>query len=177
MYFLACDCANITVIVKNNASIYQNSTEGFYGVSEKINGQATWVLYRKAIWYSGESANVWVIGDLSEIGTLTGGIFSSGKNGRFSCPYEATNVIEFFKGIDSAIELDLSNDITIQCTTTLQGESKPRWSRGSVLSSHARGQRFKPRSRQYLFIRRSLSWFGLASTPVESLPNLTPPSC
>ena len=55
--------------------------------------------------------------------------------------------------------------------------SKPRWSRGSVPSSHARGQRFKPRSRQYLFIRRSLSWFGLASTPVESLPNLTPPSC
>ena len=53
-------------------------------------------------------------------------------------------------------------------------ESKPRWSRGSVPSSHARGQRFKPWSRQYLFIRRSLSWFGLASTPVESLPNLNP---
>ena len=52
--------------------------------------------------------------------------------------------------------------------------SKKTWSRGSVPSSHARGQRFKLWSRQYLFIRRSLSWFGLASTPVESLPNLNP---
>ena len=33
----------------------------------------------------------------------------------------------------------------------VKGRSKPRWSRGSVPSSHARGQRFKPRSRQYLF--------------------------
>ena len=55
--------------------------------------------------------------------------------------------------------------------------SKPRWSWGSVPSSHAIGQWFEPRSRQYYFIRRSLSWFGLASTPVESLPNFTPPSC
>ena len=56
-----------------------------------------------------------------------------------------------------------------------------RWSRSldglsrrSVPSSHARRQRFKPWSRQYLLIRRSLSWFGLASTPAESLPNLNP---
>jgi hypothetical protein len=56
----------------------------------------------------------------------------------------------------------------------LYKKSKPRWSRGSVPSSHARGQRFKPRSRQYLFIQRSLSWFWLASTPVESLPILNP---
>ena len=41
----------------------------------------------------------------------------------------------------------------------------------AFLSSHARGQQFEPQSRQYLF---TLTEFGLASTPVESLPNLNP---
>ena len=55
--------------------------------------------------------------------------------------------------------------------TTDTQQSTPRQSRGSVPSSHARGQRIELRSRQYLF---KLSWFGLASTPVESLPILNP---
>ena len=31
-----------------------------------------------------------------------------------------------------------------------------------------------PEAGSIYFIRRSLSWFGLASTPAESLPNLNP---
>ena len=110
MYVLGCGCTNITVKVKNYWSHQEYTKEGSYEVSEKIKGQATWVLhskYSKAIWYSGQSANEWVIGDLSDIGTLKGEIFSSGKNGTFSCPYEATNII-----------------YTIQCTTTPQGNKE-----------------------------------------------------
>ena len=80
MYVLGCGCTNITVKVKNYWSHQEYTKEGSYEVSEKIKGQATWVLhskYSKAIWYSGQSANEWVIGDLSDIGTLKGEIFSA----------------------------------------------------------------------------------------------------
>ena len=119
MYLLGCGCKNITVIVKNNASLYQSSHEGSYKVSEIINGEATWVLYSKAIWYSHP---MWVIGDVSGIGSPAGEIFSSGKNGRFSCPYEATNVIEIFSSNTNTILDGTLHDITIQCITPLQGD-------------------------------------------------------
>ena len=46
------------------------------------------------------------------------------------------------------------------------------WSRGSVPSSHARGQRFKPRRRQYFKLLWPRRFF--TPTPAESLPNLNP---
>ena len=99
--------------MKNDASIYQSQLEDFYKVSEKINGVTTWVSYSKALWYSG---NGWVIGPLSEIGTRTGGIYSYGSIGRrFSCPFEATNDIEFFNNDKNILEPDISKDISIQC--------------------------------------------------------------
>ena len=69
------------VKVKNDSSIYQGQMEDFYKVSENINGVTTWVSYSKAIWYND---NYWVIGDLNNIGKNLGGIFSNGKNERFS---------------------------------------------------------------------------------------------
>ena len=89
--------------------------EDFYKVSENINGVTTWVSYSKAIWYGRPMANGWVIGDLRDIGTGTGGIYSYGSIGRrFSCPYEATNDIVFFND-KNILEPDISKDISIQC--------------------------------------------------------------
>ena len=119
MHVLGCGCKNITVIVKNNASIYQYSREGSYEVSEKINGEPTWVSSSNAIWYSQRQ---WVIGELSVIGENYGGIFAYEKGG-FSCPYEATiDIIEFYNSHTDTLEPDTSKDITIQCTTPLQGD-------------------------------------------------------
>ena len=118
--------------MKNDASIYHSQMEDFYKVSENVNGVITWVSYTKALWYSG---NGWVIGHLSEIGTRTGGIFSYGSIGRkFSCPYEATNDIEFFNYDKEIFEPDISKDISIQCMrdpppppqSPLQGNLKNR---------------------------------------------------
>ena len=121
LHVLGCGCKNITVIVKNNASIYQYSREGSYEVSEKINGEPTWVSNSNAIWYS-RSENVWYIGALSDIGERTRGIVAYEKRG-FSCPYEATiDVIEFYNSQTNTYEPNINNDITIQCTTPLQGD-------------------------------------------------------
>ena len=119
MHVLGCGCKNITVIVKNNASIHQSSKEGSYELSEKINGEPTWVSYSNAIWYS-RSENVWHIGALNDIGGINGGIHAYEKEG-FSCPYEAT-LIAFVNSHTDTNDLDISNDITIQCTTPLQGD-------------------------------------------------------
>ena len=107
--------------MKNNLSIHQSFFEGSYEVSEKINGKPTWVTHSSAIWYSQQQ---WVIGDLSDIGGNSGGIFAYEKGG-FSCPYEATiDVIEFYNPHTDTIDPDISKYITIQCTTPLQGDEK-----------------------------------------------------
>ena len=104
--------------MKNNLSIHQSFFEGSYEVSEKINGKPTWVTHSSAIWYSQQQ---WVIGDLSDIGGNSGGIFAYEKGG-FSCPYEATiDVIQFYNSLTN-IRIDLSKDIAIQCTNPIQGE-------------------------------------------------------
>ena len=126
MYILGCYCTNIRVEVKNNALIHQSSKIGSYEVSEKINGEPTWVLqrqfqpYSKAIWYS-RIDKVWFIGALSDIGERNGGIVAF-KKGGFSCPYEATIDVILFYNSHTDIRTDISKDITIQCTTPLQGE-------------------------------------------------------
>ena len=51
-----------------------------------------------------------------------GKILLSGKNGRFSCPYEATNDISFFNDDENTFELDINKDISIQCMS----ESSPQ---------------------------------------------------
>ena len=69
----------------------------------------------------------------------------------------------------------LIEKIIIFCSLKkLKCEFNSVMARGSIPSSHARGQRFKPQSWQNLFIQRSLSWFGLASTPAELLPTPYP---
>ena len=141
MYILGCDCTNITVIVENNAAIHQSSSAGSYEVSEKTNGETTWVSYSIALWYIPPvpycpGFHGWVIGDLRDIGKppifeegrgfrweprFIGRILLSGKNGRFSCPYEATNDIRFFNDDERSLELDINKDISIQCS---DGNSK-----------------------------------------------------
>ena len=54
----------------------------------------------------------------------------------------------------------------------LQDKNRSSWFRGSVPSSQARGQRFKPRRRQYFKLLWPRRFF--TPTPVESLPNLNP---
>ena len=120
MYILGCDCTNIIIIVENNAKIYQSSSAGSYEVSEKTNGETTWVSYSKAIWFSGYD---WVIGNLSDIGKNEGRIFSSGNNGIFSCPYDATNNIGYIDHDQDALVPDMNKDITIQCSSPLQGDT------------------------------------------------------
>ena len=103
-------------------------------VSEKMNGETTWVSSSKALWYIPlvphcPEFHGWVIGDLSDIGKppifdiwkFIGRILLSGKNGRFSCPYEATNDIRFFNDDERSLELDINKDISIQCS---DGNSK-----------------------------------------------------
>ena len=124
LHVLGCGCKNITIEVKDMAPMYQ---EGSFELSEKINGEPTWVSNSNAIWYS-QSENVWYIGALSDIGERTSGIVAF-KKGGFSCPYEATiDVINFYNSHTETTEPDTSKDITIQCTTPLQGD-KIKWTK------------------------------------------------
>ena len=91
-------------------------------MSEKINGEPTWVSSSNAIWYS-PSQNVWSIGALSKLGETKWGVgIVAFKRGGFSCPYEATIDVILFYNSHTDIRTDISKDITIQCTTPLQGE-------------------------------------------------------
>ena len=143
MFVLGCDCMNISVNVPsfgpNNYpwSIRSLNFERFNNVSEKMNGETTWVSNSIALWYIPPvpycpGFHGWVIGDLSDIGKppifeegwgmplgfqkvtpeFKGRILSSGKNGRFSCPYEATNDIRIF---EDSLERYIDKDISIQC--------------------------------------------------------------
>ena len=103
--------------------MHQSSKEGSYEVSEKVNEKTTWVSNSNAIWYS-RKENVWFIGPLRNIGKSIGDIYVFKRRG-FSCPYEATiDVIKFKNFQTNTLEPDESNDITIQCTTTPQGDKK-----------------------------------------------------
>ena len=138
MFVLGCHCMNIRVNVNDVPSQYLpwsiRSLKGdrFNNVSEKMNGETTWVSYSIAIWYIPPvpycpGFHGWVIGDLRDIGKppifeegwgkprFIGRILLSGKNGRFSCPYEATNDIRFFNDDESSLELGIDKDISIQC--------------------------------------------------------------
>ena len=54
--------------------------------------------------------------------------------------------------------------------------NRSSWSRGSVPSSHARGQRFEPRRRQYFKLLLDPGDFSLQPQR-NPYPTLTPPSC
>ena len=51
--------------------------QGIYDISESVNGKPSWKSQSKAIWYV-QNQNIWVIGDLNNIGKPNGAIFTRG---------------------------------------------------------------------------------------------------
>ena len=77
-------------------------------MSELVNGKPSWTLNSKAIWYN-QDHNLWLIGNLNQIGTTmgrfftTGTLFGANKNGKWKSSIEKK-----WKKLDK-------NDFSIEC--------------------------------------------------------------
>jgi hypothetical protein len=77
-------------------------------MSASVNGKPSWTSQSKAIWYN-QDHNLWLIGNLNQIGTTmgffftTGTLFGANENGKWNSIIEKT-----WKNPDK-------NDFTIEC--------------------------------------------------------------
>ena len=77
-------------------------------MSELVNGKPSWTLNSRAIWYN-QDHNLWLIGNLNQIGTTIGRFFTTGtllganKNGKWKSFIEKK-----WKKLDK-------NDFSIEC--------------------------------------------------------------
>ena len=56
---------------------HQGDCQGTYELSALVNGKPSWTLHSKAIWYC-QDQNIWVIGNLYNIGKPNGPIYTRG---------------------------------------------------------------------------------------------------
>ena len=60
-------------------------------MSELVNGKPSWTLNSEAIWYN-QDLNIWVVGNLNQIGTTkghfftTGTLFGANEDGKWKLP-------------------------------------------------------------------------------------------
>ena len=115
---LGCECQTIVISLKNGALLHQSSEQGIYQRAGKVNGKTSWISSSShALWYNPASDN-WMIATVDYLGTDTGGISSTGEQGRSSCPYSVPN--DAWQYADDWI-LDWiiagANDVSIECLT------------------------------------------------------------
>ena len=116
---LGCECQTIVVSLNYDALIYQSQKQGIYQRAEKVNGKTSWISSSNAaIWYNGAAflADDWMIGPVNYLGTATGGIKSTGAQGRSSCPYNVPNDAWEY-AVDVGWIIADTNDVSIECLT------------------------------------------------------------
>ena len=115
---LGCECQTIVISLKNGALLHQSLKQGIYQRAGKVKGKTSWISSSShALWYYAAGSD-WMIGSEDDLGTGTGGILSTGGQGRSSCPYNVPNdAWEFLNSdIGSWIIAD-ANDVSIECLT------------------------------------------------------------
>ena len=110
---LGCECQTIVISLKNGALLYQSGFQGIYQRAGKVNGKTSWISSSNtALWYNAGSDD-WMIGSVDNLGSGTGGISSTGAQGRSSCPYDVPNYAwEYWN--NGWIIAD-ANDVSIEC--------------------------------------------------------------
>ena len=81
-----------------------------------MNGKTSWISSSNTALWSNAASGDWLIGSVDNLGTNTGGIASTGAQGRSSCPYNVPNDAWKYAGDGSWIIAD-ANDISIECLT------------------------------------------------------------
>ena len=111
---LGCECQTIVVSLKNGA-LHQSSEQGIYQRAGKVNGKTSWISSSNtALWYNA-AADDWMIGPVDYLGTTTGGILSTGDQGRSSCPYNVPN--DAWEYWNNGWIIADANDVSIECLT------------------------------------------------------------
>ena len=110
---LGCECQTIVVSLKNGA-LAQSSRQGIYQRAGKVNGKTSWISSSKkhALWYNAPSDD-WLIGSLGDLGSITGGIASTGNQGISSCPYNVPK--DSWMYWNGAWTIAEANDVSIEC--------------------------------------------------------------
>ena len=103
--------------MKNGALLHQSSKQGIYQRAGKVNGKTSWISSNNnnALWYNA-AANDWMIGPLGYLGTIYGGISSTGEQGRSSCPYNVPQDAWYYLANGTWTIAD-ADDVRIECLT------------------------------------------------------------
>ena len=103
-------CDTISVEIRGEAMDAQDSRAGIYSYTGDINGRKYWLKSdgTRAIWYVPDSKD-WAIGSNDNLGSKTGGIFSTG-NLETQCPHDKQNNWKYYDE-----EWISSNDVRLNC--------------------------------------------------------------
>ena len=96
--------------------LHQSPWQGIYQRAGKVNGKTSWISLNNyaALWYNAPSHD-WMIGSFGNLGTLFGGISSTGEQGRSSCPYNVPqDAWEYFA--NGAWTIADADDVSIECS-------------------------------------------------------------
>ena len=115
---LGCECQTIVISFKNDALLRQSDKQGIYQRAGKVNGKTSWISSSNtALWYHAASVD-WIIGSADNLGTDTGGISSTGSQGRSSCPYSVPNDAWVYGSpVVNGWVIAGANDVSIECLT------------------------------------------------------------
>ena len=112
---LGCECQTIVISLKNGAMLHHSSKQGIYQRAGKVERKTSWISSSgHALWYYG-TVDDWLIGYVDDLGTASGSISSTGKQGISSCPYNVPNDAWQYV-LDVWIIAD-ANDVSIECLT------------------------------------------------------------
>ena len=91
--------------------------QGIYQRAGKVNGKTSWISLNNyaALWYNAPSHD-WMIGSFGNLGTLFGGISSTGEQGRSSCPYNVPQDAWYYLANGTWTIAD-ADDVRIECLT------------------------------------------------------------
>ena len=114
---LGCECQTIVISLKNGALLHQSSKQGIYQRAGKVNGKTSWISSSgHALWYNPASED-WMIGPVDYLGTSTGGISSTGNQGKSSCPYSVPNDDDAWEYANNGWIIADANEVSIECLT------------------------------------------------------------
>ena len=123
IFFSVCHCNTISLTLTN--AVPQQLRVGTYKKAGKKNQKTLWSSHSQSIWYS-PALGEWLVGKTEDSGTTSAGLFTDGKLGFSSCPYDSdaspwkyynsNNVEKDAKIDDNNWIVDDNNAVSITCT-------------------------------------------------------------